>query len=146
VLDEFRAGLYSASMTKQTYDTMLKLARDLLMRGKSVILDATFQRRDERRAAIRLARETGAQFACILTEASEFATQKRLGTRLAKGRDPSDARWEIYLGQKRRFQPPTELLPERLITIDTSSPIKNQRLKGAVERLQAISPLSVQQR
>jgi aminoglycoside phosphotransferase family enzyme/predicted kinase len=144
VLDEFRAGLYSAAMTKKTYAAMLDHARDLLIRGKSVILDATFQRRDERRATMRLAREAGAQFACVLAEASESATRTRLGTRLAKGRDPSDARWEIYLGQKRRFQPPTELPPERLITVDTSSPTKTRALKEAFERLRAISPLSVQ--
>ncbi len=144
VLDEYRAGLYSAAMTQKTYDAMLSQARDLLMRGKSVILDATFQRRDERRAAIRLARETGAQFACVLTEASESATRNRLGARLAKGRDPSDARWEIYVRQKRRFQRPTELPPARLIAVDTSSPAKKQAQREAVERLRAISPLSVQ--
>lgn len=143
VLDEYRAGLYSAAMTQQTYDAMLAQARELLMRGKSVILDATFQRRDERRAAVRLARGTGAQFACVLTEASESATHDRLGTRLAKGRDPSDARWEIYVKQKRRFQRPTEVPPERLITIDTSSRVKKHGLQEAVERLRAISPLSV---
>jgi len=143
VLDEFRAGLYSAAMTQKTYDAMLDQARELLMRGKSVILDATFQRRNERRAAERLARETGAQFACVLTKASESATRNRLGTRLAKGRDPSDARWEIYVQQKRRFQRPTEVPPERLITVDTSSPAKEQGVRGAVERLRAISPLSV---
>jgi aminoglycoside phosphotransferase family enzyme/predicted kinase len=142
VLDEFRAGLYSAAMTQKTYDAMFKQARGLLMAGKSVVLDATFLRRDERRVAARLARETGAQFACVLTEASESATRNRLGTRLARGRDPSDARWEIYVRQKRRFQRPTEVPPERLVTIDTSSTAKKQRRKEAIEHLRAISPLS----
>jgi len=144
VLDEFRAGLYSAAMTQRTYAAMQAQAHDLLMSGKTVILDATFQRRDERQSAVRLARETGAQFACILTEASETAIRRRLGTRLAKGRDPSDARWEIYLGQKRRFQRPTEVPPERLITIATSSLDKKQGTRKAVERLRVISPLSLQ--
>lgn len=143
VLDEFRAGLYSAAMTQKTYDAMLNQARGLLLRGKSVILDATYQRRTERRAAIRLARETGAQFACFLTEASESATRNRLGARLARGRDPSDARWEIYVQQKRRFQRPTEVPPGRLVTINTSSPAKKQVMREALKRLRAISPLSV---
>jgi uncharacterized protein len=142
VLDEFRAGLYSAAMTHKTYGAMIEQARPLLMRGKSVIIDATFQRASERRLAERLARKTGAQFACVLTSARESATRARLSTRLAGGRDPSDARWEIYLGQKRRFQPPTEVPPERLATIDTSSSAKKSAMREAVAKLRAISPLS----
>ncbi|HEY8768078.1 MAG TPA: AAA family ATPase [Dehalococcoidia bacterium] len=141
-LDEYRAGLYSAEMSARTYETMFKLARELLMYGKSVVLDAAFLRRSDRKTALRLARETGAQFACVLTEADEDEVRRRLGARLAGGRDASDARWEIYVGQKRHFQRPSEVPEDRLLTIDTSRATERQ-LRQTLVRLRAISPLSV---
>ncbi len=141
-LDEYRAGLYSAEMSARTYEAMFERARELLMRGKPVVLDAAFLRRPDRRAAARLARETGAQFACVLTEADEDEARRRLGARLAGGRDASDARWEIYVQQKRRFQGPSEVAAGRLIEIDTSWGIGRQ-VREAIGRLRAISPLSV---
>jgi aminoglycoside phosphotransferase family enzyme/predicted kinase len=141
-LDEYREGLYSPKATARTYAEMLREAREALMAGKSVILDAAFLRRADRRAAQRLARETGAQFACVLTAADETAIRKRLGARLAQRRDPSDARWEIYIQQKRRFQRPSELPTDRLLRIDTSRAMKSQK-SVAIRALRAISPLSV---
>jgi aminoglycoside phosphotransferase family enzyme/predicted kinase len=141
-LDDYRAGLYSAEMSARTYDTMFQLARELLLHGKSVVLDAAFLRRSDRKAAARLARETGAQFACVLTEADEDEVQRRLGARLAAGRDASDARWEIYVQQKRHFQRPNEVPEDRLLTIDTSRAIERQ-VRQTLVRLRVISPLSV---
>jgi hypothetical protein len=140
-LDEYRVGLYSAEMSKKTYAKMFEQARELLMRGKSVVLDAAFLRRADRRAAARLARETGAQFACVLTTADDKETHRRLDARLPTS-DPSDARWEIYVGQKRRFERPSEVPAERLLTIDTSRAMK-VHVRDAIARLRAISPLSV---
>lgn len=142
VLDEYRAGLYSPKMTDRTYAEMFRQAREALLAGRSVILDAAFLRRGQRKAAARLAKETGAQFACLLTEAAEVAIRERLGARLKEHRDPSDARWEIYVQQKRRFQRPSEIAPERLLRIDTSRATGAQ-MKAAIRALRAISPLSV---
>ncbi|MEK7248719.1 MAG: AAA family ATPase, partial [Chloroflexota bacterium] len=141
-LDEYREGLYSPKMTARTYAEMLREAREALMAGCSVILDAAFLRRTDRRMAARLARETGAQFACVLTEADEPVIRERLGARLAKQRDPSDARWEIYVQQKRRFQRPSEAPPDRLVCVDTSRAMKS-KISAAIRTLRAISPLSM---
>lgn len=141
-LDEYRAGLYSPRMTERTYREMFRQARELLLAGKSVLLDAAFLRRMDRRTAARLARECGAQFACVLSEAPEDVIRARLGARLAGRRDASDARWDIYLQQKRRFQRPTEVSPNRLLTLDTSR-ARAVQTRAATRRLRAISPLSV---
>jgi aminoglycoside phosphotransferase family enzyme/predicted kinase len=141
-LDEYRAGLYSAEMSARTYETMFEQAREMLMRGKSVVLDAAFLRRSDRRTAASLARETGAQFACVVTEVDEDEVRRRLGARLAGGRDASDARWEIHVRQKRHFQRPSEVPAERLIKIDTSLGMERQ-VREVIGRLRAISPLSV---
>jgi predicted kinase len=141
-LDEYKAGLYSEKMSERTYAEMYRQARQLLMEGRSVVLDAAFLKRSDRRAAAALARETGAQFACLLTEAREDAIRDRLGARLESRRDPSDARWEIYVQQKRRFQKPGEVPENRLIKIDTSGDTR-RLIKAAAKSLKVISPLSV---
>ena len=38
-------ALYTATMTEATYDTLLARARQLLARGESAILDASFSKR-----------------------------------------------------------------------------------------------------
>lgn len=142
VLDKYRGGLYSPKMTQRTYAEMFREAREALQAGKSVVLDAAFLRRADRKSAARLAKETGAQFACVLTEADDDSIRERLGARLKQRRDPSDARWEIYVQQKRRFQRPAEVPENRLVTVDTSRVIGPQ-MRAAARSLRAISPLSV---
>jgi hypothetical protein len=36
-----------------------------------------------------------------------------------ESQDISDARWEIYLAQKEKFEPPTEIPEQKLINIET---------------------------
>ncbi|MEX0684348.1 MAG: AAA family ATPase [Dehalococcoidia bacterium] len=142
VLDDFRAGLYSATRTDRTYDALFDDAREHLMAGRSVVLDASFLRRQHRRAATRLARETGAQFACVEVSARESAIRERLAGRLARGRDASDARWDIYVQQKRRYQHPTEVPRERLVKVDNTRP-RSATVRTILDALRTISPLSV---
>lgn len=138
----FEGGIYSREFTKRTYDTLVGEARKRLRKGRSVILDASFLRRDHRRAAARLAREEGAQFACLALEAGEEVVRRRLDRRLREGADPSDARWEIYVVQKRRFQRPSEVPPERLLAVDAERPLRSQ-LSSVAKGLRRLSPLSV---
>ena len=142
VLEEYRGGLYSTEMTDRTYQALFDAAHEQLMAGRSVILDASFTRRDHRRAAARLAREAGAQYACIEVSAGEDAIRERLAGRLRRGRDASDARWDIYVQQKRRFQRPSEVPPERLIRVDTTKR-RGRGVAPILDALRRVSPLSV---
>ena len=142
VLDEYRGGLYSAEMTDRTYEALFDAAREQLMAGRSVVLDASFTRREHRRAAARLARETGAQYACVEVSAAENAIRERLAGRLKRGRDASDARWDIYVQQRRRFQRPSEVPRERLISVNTSKR-RTWSVAPILDALRRVSPLSV---
>ncbi len=144
-LEVFGEGLYSAESIDRTYADLLRRARPLLLEGRSVILDATFIRRKHRKQAAALANETGAQFACIEIDASSDAVRARLRRRLREGRDPSDARWEIYVAQKRRFQRPSEIPEARRIVLDGSRPPGSQVAQG-LTALRAVSPLSISPR
>jgi aminoglycoside phosphotransferase family enzyme/predicted kinase len=138
---DYRAGIYSPRATRDTYSALIDAARARLVEGRSVVLDATYLRRDDRKAARRLAKECGAQFACLAVSASEAATRVRMETRDQTG-GVSDARWSTYLQQKRHFQRPTEIPPERMITVDTTHG-GAAGLARAIKRLRSISPLSV---
>jgi len=141
-LEEYREGIYSPDATERTYEGLLEGARPLLLAGRSVVLDASFIRREHRRAAARTARKTGAQFACLELVLSDEAARRRLARRLRRGGDPSDARWGVYVAQKRRFQKPSEVGLDRRIVIDAARPIRVQT-RTALASLRALSPISL---
>lgn len=141
-LEEFGAGIYTADFSELTYGALLDAARESLQAGRSVIVDASFIRREHRKRAADVARETGAQFACVEVQCEPGAVRNRLERRLREGADPSDARWGTYVQQRRRFQRPTEVPPERRIIADSSRPVRSQ-VRPVVTALRKISPLSV---
>jgi len=141
-LEGFQGGIYSPDFTERTYEVLLDRARSLLSGGRSVVLDASFNRRDHRRAAARLAKEMGAQFACLWFDLSEEVIRERLEERFRKGRDPSDARPEIFAAQKRRFQRPAEVQAARRIKVPATG-TKTAKMRAVVGGLRALSPLSM---
>jgi uncharacterized protein len=120
--ETFGEGIYARDYTERTYAELLRQARPVVLEGRSVILDASFIRRSDRKTAARLAMDTGAQFACILLDATPEIVRRRLDRRLARGTGPSDARWQTYIAQKRRFQRPSEIPAELLKVIETIRP------------------------
>ncbi len=140
--EPFHGGIYSPEFTDRTYAAILENARQALAEGRSVIVDASFIRRQYRRWARRLAREMGAQFVCLEFQVSDSAVRRRLARRLREGGDPSDARWEIYAAQKRTFQRPSEVPPERHVVVDTRRPLASQA-RGVIAALRHLSPLSL---
>jgi hypothetical protein len=140
--ENYEDGIYAPGVKEKTYEAMFAKARKALEAGRSVVLDATFIRRSHRKAAARLAKETGAQFACVWVTASEAETRRRIERRIAEGTDPSDAGWAVYTGQKRRLQRPTEVAEDRLIAVSSARAIDAQ-VKAVTGRLRALSPLSL---
>ena len=140
--EAFQGGIYSPSFTERTYGQLIDRVRPLLLAGQSVVLDASFSRRDYRRAAIRLARETGAQSACLYFDVPDEVIRARLEQRLRQGGDPSDARPEIFDAQKRRFQRPTEITGERLVIVPARGSLE-AKVWAVIRGLRAVSPLSV---
>jgi len=140
--ERFGAGIYSSDFSDRTYEALYERARQALQNGRSVVLDASFLRRAHRREARRLARDTGAQFACLELKAGEKTARRRLRRREREGTDPSDARWQTYQAQKRQFERPSEIPTERRIQIDAEQPIRSQ-VQAARNALRQLSPLSM---
>jgi predicted kinase len=88
----FGTGIYTPAWTARTYAELLRRAGDLLGRGESVILDASWSSAELRSAAAGLARAQHAHFVELRCVASPELARQRLQ---ARPPGPSDARPEI---------------------------------------------------
>ena len=120
--EEYDSGIYSPDFSRKTYDAMLAEAKDILAEGGSVIMDASFVKAEERKRVKALAEEMNASFFILECKSDEETTRRRLSRRLEQG-SVSDGRWEIYLLQKKRFEPVVEVPPQKRVIIDTTQPI-----------------------
>jgi aminoglycoside phosphotransferase family enzyme/predicted kinase len=122
--EQFGGGIYSKDFSRKTYDEMFAQARELLFQGQSVILDASFKKRQDRLQARSLAEETKAGFATVECLLDEDTVKSHLEQRLKEG-SVSDGRWEIYEQQKQDFDKITEFTSENHIILDTAQPMSN---------------------
>jgi len=119
----FNQGIYSQNFSRQTYTALLERAAMHLQQGVSVVLDASYQAKVERQRVWDLATSMACRVCFILCTCPEKEMKRRMATR---GKDPaavSDGRWEVYLEQKKRFEPPDEIHAGELIVIDTRAPV-----------------------
>lgn len=132
--NEYGQGIYSETWTEATYRELLHRTEDSLMRGKSVIVDATFRRRSDRAAFRAVAEKHGAAFIIIAVTCPEKVIKSRLIERESQPNPLSDGRWDLFHQQKEAFQP-LEDDEGKTIAIDTSSSLLDNidHLLGALE-------------
>ena len=118
--EAFEQGIYSREMTERTYRAMNRLAGRELMRGNSVVCDATYSAKPFRADLVELAEAADADIRFIHCVCADETVKERLDARNKAGLSPSDGRWEIYLEQKKNFAP-LDHLPEGMVKeVDTS--------------------------
>lgn len=134
--ESFNAGIYSRDFSRKTYDALLAHAETELAHNRSVVLDGSYQSRAERAFVRELARRYDAQLILVNCRCPEALLKERLALRAQDPMAVSDGRWEIYLQQKNRFEPPDELPPAELITLDTEAPLPTllDRLAAMMEK------------
>jgi hypothetical protein len=103
------SGIYTAEATRRTYGRLLELAASILRAGYSVLVDATFLGRAQRRPFLDLARDLGVRCTILAIEAPDAILRARVAKRLAEGCDASDADLSIVDAQRSQHEP---LLPE----------------------------------
>lgn len=116
---EVDTGLYTPKRNAQVYATMLTSARAALRRGRSVVLDATFRRRPDRRAALDLAREYEARVLAVECQAAEPTVRSRLEQRALAQEGWSDATWSTYLAHSQTFDRLTEFRDDEYLAVDS---------------------------
>jgi aminoglycoside phosphotransferase family enzyme/predicted kinase len=117
---EVDRGLYTPEQRHRTYAAVIERAAPVVGSGRCALLDATWSRRDERRAAVALARRLGTRAVFVETRCAEAVALERLARRAAEGRDASDAGPDFYAESRDRFEPITadEGLLHRLVATD----------------------------
>lgn len=118
------SGIYSEEFTTKTYQEMSARAEKLLQQGESVIMDASFKRRQHRLEAKKLAEDVDADFAVLECVLDEPTVKNRLEQRVKEG-SVSDGRWEVYLAQKDEFEKIDEIPPQQHIVLDTAQQMSN---------------------
>ena len=102
--DEINTGLYSPEKIDQTYKKAIEKASDFLKNGKNVVLDATFQKKKYRDLVRTIAKENNSILITVQCVCAEDMVKKWLKRRI-KTNTVSDGRWEIYVNQKKTFEP-----------------------------------------
>lgn len=118
-------GIYTREFSRKTYDALLAHAEAAIRQGRGVILDASYQSREERGKVVALAQQLAVAVRFVLCDCRDDVKKTRLALRAQDPDAVSDGRWEIYLQQKARFEAPTELAAEQLVNLDTDLPIES---------------------
>lgn len=115
-----RRNPYSPEEQERVYQRLFDLARQSLLQGTSVVLDASFTTNDQRARALRLAEEVGAEplfLECRLSKSDAIA---RLDQRFKKDRTNSAVRPEYYEEHLQLFEPSDQLPPDRVLPLTTT--------------------------
>jgi len=124
--DQINTGLYDPKKVDETYEKVMEKAATILKKGGNVVLDATFQKKNTRALASRLAKNHHATLFIIQCVCPDDIVKQRLEERIKK-KSVSDGRWEIYLNQKKTFEPFTS--EELVLTMDTSDASYEYRME-----------------
>ncbi|MFA7061020.1 MAG: AAA family ATPase [Pedobacter sp.] len=122
VFHAYGEGLYTSQVNDSTYAELFRLAETELAAGRSVIIDASFKRKEERSRFAALAKSHTASFAILYVTCNELENRLRLAERAASGQSVSDGRAELLERQQQEFEAPTmeEGLLIPLATTDSS--------------------------
>lgn len=119
-----KENLYSQDFTRRTYDRMCERARMELQtrQASGVVLDGSYSMRAERTRILRELAPVRILF--IYCHCSEEVTRARLRQRQNDPAAVSDGTYPVYLLQKEKFEPPTELPSDLLVLLDTDASVE----------------------
>jgi predicted kinase len=112
-------GIYDAPMNEAAYERLAECARAALEGGFTAIVDATFQRRSDRAQLCALAGKLGVSAHLILCHAPEATLERRIGERMRRSGEFSEADLSVMRAQLTRFEPIDT--SERWSVIDAST-------------------------
>lgn len=135
--DSQRAELYTAEMNRRTYGTLQVKVWNSAERGEPLLIDATFSRREMREEWIRMLDDRQIPWLLVEVSAPKDLRRKRLEERDRMEAVVSDARVSEMAYLDRRYEPPEEVAPDRLIRIDTT-PAPQETLGALLEQVAGI--------
>jgi len=136
-LENFGHGIYDRDTTQNAYEEAFSQAERMLEEGKSVIIDASFAKRDHRISAKNIAKKLNISFLVLECVCPDEEIKKRLKQRIKRKDEVSDGRQEIFAAQKDNFEALSESQPGEHLVLDTSSP-KDETVEKAIAAIFAV--------
>jgi len=112
-------GRYRPEQRAAAYEGLLARSLAPARSGRSVLLDATYERQGLRAAALAFARKHGLEGWLVHVRCNTDLALERLARRAAEGGDPSEAGPELLAPSLARFETPEEWPAERRVVVDT---------------------------
>jgi aminoglycoside phosphotransferase family enzyme/predicted kinase len=136
--EEEKAMLYSEEKTNEVYGQLLNHALETLKKGSSIVLDATFAKKERRANFMAAMEQEQRSYYFVEASAGDAAIRERLKKR---ERQPqvSDARLEDFNILSKAFEPLHEIPPQHYFKVNTeTSPEKSIRhcVKTLAEKAQ----------
>jgi predicted kinase len=132
----FEDDIYSREYTEKTYFSMHERALNILKKGQSLFLDASYMDPEMREDAARAARKAGTRFLIFYLKGDESTLRSRLLARKERPGVISDGREEILADQIATFVEPHEFSKGTVLTLDASKPA-DESIRKAYRRLLA---------
>jgi aminoglycoside phosphotransferase family enzyme/predicted kinase len=138
VEDGMDAGLYSPERKRATYRSLLGDALERLAAGHTVIVDATFSRREYRAPYVDAAVRLGLPYYVVHVTAPERVIRTRLEARRDDPREASDADLDVYLRARETFEPPTEVPARHVLQVVSGCGPPEEQSSTVLERMIAL--------
>ena len=143
----FEEDIYSTEFTERTYTALITKGVEVLRRGRTCVLDATFSKSTFIDQALAGAEEAGlapARFHVFKCTANDTDVKMRLVKRMADEvltpeRVVSDINWELYLKQKVAYE---EIKPPHTLIDSAEGTGKNLNLRRLLDQLDAVVEVS----
>lgn len=116
----FGEGLYTAEARARVYAALCEAAQGELAAGRSVLVDASFTRAEQRRPFAQLAQRLHVACLAVEVEAPLEVVRARLAERSARGGDASDADFGVHLRARETHEPPRPEEGLLVARVDTS--------------------------
>jgi len=131
-------GLYTAAHTAKTYKRLAELAAVVLQAGYAVVVDATFLQRQHRDLFRVLAEQNRVPFVILECQAADTEIERRIKTREAQGKDPSEATLDVLQAQRQAGQALAEDETPYTLRVNSRDRDFGQLPDGLKERLNPV--------
>jgi predicted kinase len=121
--EKMQKKLYCESANHATYTRLRRLARSILHDGYSVIIDAAFLQKRERKLFRELAEGEGVPFAILNCHADEQTLRQRIADRMSRDSDASDADVNVLQQQLSSHEPLSPLELKHVVDIPDAGTI-----------------------
>ncbi len=138
--EEYKQGIYANEITEKIYQKALQIAANILKKGYSVIIDASFKKRKYRNQAYETALNLNTDFFVIECTCPSDIVRKRLDWRLQDSTEISNGHWEIYKKQKMEFEQLDELSKKHHIILDCSKNL-DENVSQMIQQIKRIADL-----